>query len=123
VSRGFAMMQCGFLMMDRGRIVMLRARKCFVHDILRRWMLVQAMRLVAGSRRPRVPRNRGKVRKGVQAIPSALCERTKRWRSARQSAIGFSELRRLQYMGTGNALYYSDATSAMKPHPLLPQSP
>lgn len=35
VPRGFAMMQCGLLMMYRRRIVMLRARKCFVHDMLR----------------------------------------------------------------------------------------
>jgi hypothetical protein len=42
VSRSFAMMRRGLLMMDCRRIVMLRARKCFVHDILRYWMVMQA---------------------------------------------------------------------------------
>jgi hypothetical protein len=32
VSRGFAMMERGLLMMHGRRVVMLRARKCFVHD-------------------------------------------------------------------------------------------
>src|SRR5579872_2088574 len=48
VSRGFAMMQRGLLMMRRRRVVMLGARICFVHAILRCSMVMPTAR--AGRR-------------------------------------------------------------------------
>src|SRR5690348_4835043 len=86
----FAMMRRGLLMMCRRRIVMLGARKCFVHDILRYSCCS------GGARWPRVPAVvSGKVYEECRRSRRQQAQQKSGDARPRQSAIGFSELRRL----------------------------